>query len=203
MFSKYRQPRRNAWSNWNHAPEIPVWDVQSYSRFNDFTFSLGRKTNYKEVNDILVQAGCFQHGEILDHVKQLRITGNLENGQVFVECNTPGLNDVFVDKVNSLSLPDVSIRKCHSYSNKELLVRFSYIHSSVDIKTDIVDKFLHKFGEVLDWFPIKDKNLNIPTGPYISLVQNVLYCPFRNKFPIWAIIACLGNYCLFGQLLPV
>ena len=171
MFSKFRQPRRNAWNNRNLAPQVPVLDVKSYSRFNDFTFSLGRRTNLKEVNEILVQAGCFNQGELLDHVNQLRLTGNLENGQIFVECKSTGSNDVFVDKVNSVRLPDVSVRKCHSYSNKELLVRFSYVHSSIDIRTDIVEKFLSKYGAVLDWFPIKDKDLNIPTGPYIFVMR--------------------------------
>ena len=88
-----------------------------------------------------------------------------------MECKSTGSNDVFVDKINSVRLPDVSVRKCHSYSNKELLVRFSYVHSSIDIRTDIVEKFLSKFGAVLDWFPIKDKDLNIPTGPYIFVMR--------------------------------
>ena len=171
MFTKFRQPRRNAWNNRNNAPQVPVLDVKSYSRFNDFTFSLGRRTNIKEVNDIMVKAGCFNQGELLDHVNQLRLTGNLENGQIFVECKSNGANDDFVDKINSVVLPDVSVRKCHSYSNKELLVRLSYIHSSVDIRNDIVGNFLSKYGAVLDWFPIKDKDLNIPTGPYIFVMR--------------------------------
>ena len=157
---------------WSHrGPSPPVLELNSYSRFNDLTFSVGRKTDLLEVNEMMIKAGCYKRGELLDYVNQMRLTGNLENGQIFVECNRPGLNDVFVDKLNGLTLSEGSIRKCHSYSNRDLLVRFSYIHSSVDVENEIVNKFLRKYGEVLDWWPVKDKDLKIPTGPYMFVMK--------------------------------
>ena len=168
MFERYRQPK-NPWNN--RGPPIPILEAKSYSRSNDLTFSVGRKIDYNEVHDLLISAGCFAKGELHEYINQMRITGNLENGQVFLECSAPGINDEFVEKLKMLTLSDGAIRKCHSYSNKELLVRFSFIHSSVNIQTDIVEKFLLKYGEVLDWWPIKDKVLNIPTGPYIFVMK--------------------------------
>ena len=193
MFEKYRRPTRNAWGRQlNEGRGLPVVDLKTYSRFNDLTFSLGRKTNTKEAHDLLVEAGCFKNGELLKYVNQLRVTGSMDNGKIFVECNAPGHNDVFVEKLNNLNLPEVTIKKCHSYSNKDVLVRFSYIHSSVDIKTEIVDNFLCKYGEVVDWWPIKDKELDIPTGPYIFVMKEedikrnpIPQCVFLNHIQVY------------------
>ena len=139
MEFQWRKPR-NPWG-FRKEKEFPVVPVKSYSRYNDFTFSLGRKTDLVEVRDLLVKAGCFPKEDLLKHVNQLRLTGNVENGQIFVECKNPEVNDIFVDKLNSLTMPDVQIRKCHSYSNKDLLVRFSFIHSSIDTEKEIVNNF--------------------------------------------------------------
>ena len=114
MEFQWRKPR-NPWG-FRKEKEFPVVPVKSYSRYNDFTFSLGRKTDLVEVRDLLVKAGCFPKEDLLKHVNQLRLTGNVENGQIFVECKNPDVNDIFVDKLNSLTMPDVQIRKCHSYS---------------------------------------------------------------------------------------
>ena len=157
-----------AWSQ----PLYPVIPITSQSRKDDLTFSLGRDTNHDEIERLLVESGCITKGGILDYAKQLRITGNKENGQVFVELKGPGLSDVFADKLNSCKLNDFSIRKCHTYNNKDILVRFSYIHSSINIQTEVVDNFLSHYGEVKDWFPVKHPRLRIPMGPYIFVMKD-------------------------------
>ena len=157
----------HAWSQ----PMYPVIPVKSQSRQDDLTFSLGRETNHDEVERLLVDSGCVGQGKLLDYAKQMRITGNQENGQIFVELKS-GLSDTFADKLNSCNLPGFSIRKCHTYTNKDVLVRFSYIHSSVDIQTEIVDNFLSHYGEVKDWFPIKHPRLKIPMGPYNFVMKD-------------------------------
>ena len=56
-------PVRKGYSNtanpWN-VPNYPVLEIDSWTKKNDFTFSLGRDTNYGEVNQLLVEAGCYK-----------------------------------------------------------------------------------------------------------------------------------------------
>ena len=157
---------------WSRPPEYPYLKVKSYSRYHDMTFSLGRETSHAEVESLLIKAGCFEAGKLHDYVKQIRITGNRENGQVFVECRGPGLSDIFVEKINNMDLEHDTIRKCHSYTNNDIPVKFSFIHSSIDIQEEIVNKFLKDYGEVKEWFPVVDKLTKIPTGPYIFIMKD-------------------------------
>ena len=92
-------------------------------------------------------------------MNQLRITGNKENGQVFVECNADGLTDDWVEKIANLNVKDTIIRKCHAYTGKDVLVRFSCIHSNVNVEKDIIEGFLRHFGKVKEHFPVKNKGL--------------------------------------------
>ena len=50
-------------------------------------------------------------------------------------------------------------------------MRFNYIHSSIDVKAEIIDNFLSKHGTVYDWWPVLDSNLKIPTGPHIFVMK--------------------------------
>ena len=149
---------------WNR-PKYPLIPVETLSREHDLTLSLGRNTNHDEIEKLLFDSGCIVQGQLADYANQIRITGNKENGQIFVELK-PGLSDVFAEKLNTCNLPGFVIDNCHTYTRKDVLVRFSAIHSSVDIKTEIVDNFLSHYGEVKNWFPVKHPRLKIPIGPW-------------------------------------
>ena len=85
----------NAWSTHLFKPRYPRLDIDSYSRENDITFSLGRQTSYEEVIGLLWKAGCVDPSTLLESVKQLRITRNVDNGQVFVTCAKDGVADLW------------------------------------------------------------------------------------------------------------
>ena len=181
---------KNAWSAPLYRPKYPRLDIVSYSRENDFTFSLGRQTSYEEVLGLLWEAGCVNPSNLLSSVKQLRITKNVDNGQVFVTCANDGVSDIWVDKLNGLAKSD--IRKCHSYTDKEIPVKFSFIHASINVQKDIVDGFLCKYGRVKEWFPLKDKRFGIPNGTFIfvmfeeDLAKNPLpECVFLNHIQVY------------------
>ena len=63
----------------------------------------------------------------------------MDNGQIFVTCEDSGVADLWVDKLNGLE--NTSIKKCHSYTDKEIPVKMNVIHSSIDIQKDIVEGF--------------------------------------------------------------
>jgi len=179
---------RNRWN----APKYPVLNIDSWNKKRDLTFSLGRDTSYEEVHKLLVEAGCFKKGELLNYVKQLRITGNKENGQVFVECNDDGLTDDWVEKINKLNVRDTTITKCHAYTGKDVLVRFSCIHSNINVKKEIIDNFLGHFGAVKDHFPVKNKGLGVRTGPYMFVMrsEDLVLNPlpesiFIGRYQVW------------------
>ena len=70
----FRQPKENVWSWRAKQANVPVITLKSYSRFNDLTFSVGRKTTLREVNDMLIESGCYKKGELHDYVNQIRLT---------------------------------------------------------------------------------------------------------------------------------
>ena len=184
--------RRNAWVTPLFKPRYPRIDSLSYSRDNDITFSLGRVTDYDEVVNLLWKSGCVDPSTLSNSVRQLRITRNLDNGQVFITCAESGVADIWVDKLNDLELEGVTIQKCHSYTNKEIPVKLSYLHNSIDIGKDIVEGFLNRYGQVKEWFPLKDKRYGIPNGSYIfimleeELEKNPLpECFFVNHIQVW------------------
>ena len=152
-----------------NRPKYPRLTIDTYSRENDLTFSLGKETDHDEIMDLLIDSGCVEAGNILDKISCLRITRNLENGQVFITCSEPAVTDGWVYQLNSLT--NTSIRKCHSYTDKELPVKFNFIHPSIDIQKEIVDGFLKKYGQVKEWFPLKDKKYGIPNGQYVFIMR--------------------------------
>ena len=161
---------RNAWDRPLFKPRYPKLTIKSYTRENDITFSFGKFIDHDDVVGLLVKSGCVTPKSLLDDVNMVKITKNLHNGQVFVTCSKPGVCDDWVDKLNSCE--GVEIKKCHSYTDKEIPVKFNFIHPSIDIKAEIVDNFLQKFyGPVKEWFPIKDKKYGIPNGAYIFVMQ--------------------------------
>ena len=102
----------------------------------------------------------------------IQIGQNQENGQVMVYTRTAELGDIFVDKL--LALPEsVGIRKCHSYSDREVTVRFSFIHPSIDVEKDIIHGFLEKeCGKVVDWWPVIHPRLKVPIGPVMFVMTD-------------------------------
>ena len=74
-----------------------------------------------------------------------------------------------MDKLNGLI--NTSIRKCHSYTDKELPVKFNFVHPSIDIQKDIVDGFLGKYCQGKEWFPLKDKTYGIQNGQYVFIMR--------------------------------
>ena len=159
----------NAWSNPLVKPIVPKLKIQTYTRENDLTFSFGKVVDYDHVVGLLLESGCVEPKTMLDEIKMLKITKSVHNGQVFVTCAKPGVCDEWVKKLNSMD--GTSIQKCHSYSDKEVTVRFSFIHPSVNIQKDIVEKFLIKYGPVKEWSALKDKKYGIPNGSYVFIMQ--------------------------------
>ena len=158
-----------AWKRPLVRPKIPKLTVSSYSRENDFTFSFGRYVDYDEVISLLLLSGCVQPENMVEEIRMLKITKSIHNGQVFVTCAKPGVCDKWVKKLNALE--GASIRKCHSYSDKEVTVRFGFIHPSIDIQKEIVEGFLEKYGPVKEWSALCDKKYGIPNGSYIFIMQ--------------------------------
>ena len=181
---------KNAWSSPLYKPKYPRLDIASYSRENDITLSLGRQTDYEEVLGLLWKAGCIDPSTLLDSVSQMRITKNVDNGQIFVTCANDNVADIWVDKLNGLTGTD--IKKCHSYTDKEIPVKFSFIHASIDVQKDIVDGFLSKYGRIKEWFPLKDKKFGIPNGSYIFVMYEedlekkpLPECVFLNHIQVY------------------
>ena len=156
----------NAW----RRPRHNTWKAPSYSRSNDMTFSFGRETNEVEVLRLLHDSGCIDIKNTGATIKGFKIGGNLHNGQVMVYCAKPGLSDIFVEKL--LNFAGNDIMKCHSYSNNEIPVRFSFIHPSINIKEDIVEAHLVKnHGPVKEWSLIRDKRYGVPTGAVVFIMK--------------------------------
>ena len=120
----------NPWFTRNTRPAFPRVTLDSGTKELDMTFSLGRPTDETEVMAILIAAGCVEAENYMDSIQMVKIKGNVENGQVTITCKEPGQSDKFVDKINALKLEEV--RKCHSYTNKDIPVKMNFLHAMVD-----------------------------------------------------------------------
>ena len=191
----------NAWNKPLYKPRYPRITLESYTREDDLTFSFGRATSYSEVLNLLSRSGCFNPEDYLSAIKMLRITKSLDNGQVFVTSSEKGLADLWAEKVNKFAGED--IKKCHTYTDKEVLVHFSFIHPSVDVETEIVNGFLRKFhGRVKDFFPQKDKFWKIPNGSWAFVMfeedlraNPILECIYLNNVQVWISYRTQVNLC--------
>ena len=147
-----RLPHGNVWQNRGRPKSliprvaVPTWDTPSYSREWDLTFSLGRETTEYEVLRLLLNSGCIDDTNIHDMIRGIVVGDNFSNGQVFVYCAKPHLSNIFVRKLKDFL--GVAIQNCHTYSNEEIPVKFSFIHPSVDIQKDIVDRPGQTFKEI-------------------------------------------------------
>ena len=170
-----RLPHGNVWQNRGRPKSliprvaVPTWDTPSYSREWDLTFSLGRETTEYEVLRLLLNSGCIDDTNIHDMIRGIVVGDNFSNGQVFVYCAKPHLSNIFVRKLKDFL--GVAIQNCHTYSNEEIPVKFSFIHPSVDIQKDIVDRHLKKYGEVKSWSYVTDRRYNVRTCAVIFLMK--------------------------------
>ena len=127
----------NAWKNRLYKANYPKIELEQYSREDDVTFSFGRETTYEEVLNLLSRSGCFRPEDYLSAIKMLRITRKTDNGQVFLTTAEKGVADMWANKINNFAKKD--IRKCHTYTNKEVLVYMNTIHASVDVEKEVVE----------------------------------------------------------------
>ena len=127
----------------------------SFTKEYDLTFSLGRPTHRREIVNLLCRCGAIDsYQDLRNVIKMISIGNNEENGQVLIQCVKPGSSDDIVDRLNSMD--NTPVKRCHSYTNKEVPVKFHFIHPSVNIQRDIVDRFLANFGRVKEWHPQRD-----------------------------------------------
>ena len=191
----------NAWNKPLYRPRYPKISLDSYTREDDVTFSFGRVTSYSEVLNLLSRSGCFKPEDYLNAIKMMRITKSLDNGQVFVTTAEKGLTDLWAEKLNTFAGKD--IKKCHTYTDKEVLVHFSFIHPSVNVETEIVDGFLRKFhGRVKDFFPQKDKFWKIPNGSWTFVMfeedlraNPIPECIYLDHVQVWISYRTQVNLC--------
>ena len=161
---------RNDWRRPLIKPSVPRLPIKSYTRENDLTFSFGELVDYDDVVNLLLQSGCIDRKNYLDEIKMLKLTKSVHNGQVFVTCAKPNVCDEWVRKLNAMD--GSGIRKCHSYSDKEVTVKFSFIHPSINIQKEIVEGFLEKHhGPVKEWSALKENKWGIPNGAYVFIMR--------------------------------
>ena len=142
----------------------------SFTKEYDFTFSLGRPTNRREVGNLLCQSGaCASYREVSEKLTFININNNsTENGQVLIQCCQKALADEMIDKL--IEMEDNPVKRCHSYNVREVPVKFHYIHPSVNIQRDVVDGFLNKYGKVKSWHAQIDPLFKLLTGQCIFLM---------------------------------
>ena len=175
--------------------------VENYTREDDLTFSFGRPVECAEVLNLLARSGCFEAEDYLSAIKMLRITKRLNNGQVFVTTSQKGVADLWADRVNTFA--GLGIKKCHTYTSKEVLVHFGAIHPSVDVEKEIVAAFLRKYhGRVKDYFPQLIKNFDIPTGAWTFVmfeedlkINPIPECVYIGNVPCYVSYRTQEAYC--------
>lgn len=170
VVSGYYGNQPNFWASRANKPKFPRLKMETFSKEYDVTFSLGRPTDETEVMLILLNAGCVKAESYMDSIRMLKIRGNVQNGQVLITCKEKGQSDEFADKINALKHPD--IRKCHSYTSKQMPVRINFIHPTMNVQEDFIKNFLEKeHGEVLDHFPNVTAKYGIPDGSYTFIMK--------------------------------
>ena len=157
-------------SDWMQPRNTASITSASFTKEFDFTFSLGRPTNRREVGNLLCKCGAFEsYKELSEKLTFIAINNNsTENGQVLIQCGDKILADDVVDKLNDMD--NTPVKRCHSYNIKEVPVKFHHIHPSVNIQRDVVDGFLTKFGKVKSWHAQIDPVFKLLTGQCIFVM---------------------------------
>lgn len=137
------------------------------NRDDDLTFSFGRGTSYDEVVGLLCDSGCMDAERYLDQIRSLRINNKkMDNGQVKITC-LAGESDDWVNKLSKYK----GLIKCHSYTNNQVQVKFSYVHAKVDVERDIIGSFLASY-KVKEYWADVDFRYGIPNGGYTFIMYN-------------------------------
>ena len=162
-YNDYRRP-------WMQARNAVSIKSESFTKDNDFTFSLERPTNRREVANILINSGaCGSYKEFAQMFTYMSINNNAnENGQVTIQCTKPETAERVVEMLNELT--NIKIKRCHSYKIHEVPVKISNIHPSVNIKRDLIDNLLSKHGKIKSWHPTIDPLLKLLTGEYTFIM---------------------------------
>ena len=113
------------WSDGKNGPvrREPYIRRHEYCRLRDFTFSLGYEIDTEKVIDLLIEYGITTAESLHNDIKMVKVGRNLQNRQVLVTCQREGENDLMVDKL----FAEAPVINCHSYSNKEIPVKFSLL----------------------------------------------------------------------------
>ena len=167
-------------SGWMKSRNSASINSDTFTKEYDLTFSLGRPTNRREVGNLLCQSGAFSsYREVTERLTLITINNNsTENGQVLIQCRKKEYTNEIVDSL--ISMADSPVKRCHSYNIQEIPVKFHFIHPSVSIQRDVVDKFLKKFGKVKSWHAQIDPLFKLLTGQYVF----VLYEDDLKKNPL-------------------
>ena len=155
--------------DWMKPRDVASIKSDTFTKEFDLTFSLGRPTSRREVVDLLVRCGALKsYADVNDCIGMISIGSNELNGQVLIQCLKPGLCDEIVGKL--VAMQDSPVRRCHSYSNGEVPVKFHFIHPSVNIERDVVNKFLSGYGKVKEWHATRDSVFKLLTGTYVFVM---------------------------------
>ena len=113
------------------------------SKEDDLTFSFGRDTNMEEVMSLLAFTGCIDIETYYDQLRMVRINNRKkDNGQVLITCPS-GESGNWVSKLERFK--GKLLKKLHSYSNKEVQVKFSCVHPNLSVKW-ILNNVLKEFS---------------------------------------------------------
>ena len=154
---------------WMKPRDVASITSNSFTKEYDLTFSLGRTTSRREVVDLLCRCGALKsYADVNNCLGMISIGNNVLNGQVLIQCLKPGLCDEIVQKL--INMEDSPVRRCHTYSNGEVPVKFHFIHPSVDIERDVVKNFLSSFGQVKEWHATRDSVFKLLTGAYVFVM---------------------------------
>ena len=145
------------------AFRFPHLKTKRYNPERDLTFSLGREVSYSDVLELLSRYGCVDLANVHETILNMHIGNNVNKMQVILTCAKDGINDGIVDIL--INAPDCPVVECYSFSNKEVVVKFSYKHPTVDVENEIRKIYLEgNHGKVIRWWRHTETKYRIPTG---------------------------------------
>ena len=114
----------------------------------------------KWVYDWLEKIGCLGNYENFGQIiKRMRISTNVMNDQVLIECHKEGQSDEMYTNGKMKDIPSPFHARVYAMDREpEIMVKISWVRASMDVQTYLVDNFLAKYGTVKKHFPLKDFN---------------------------------------------
>lgn len=153
------------WSQPLLKPRYPRHKVEM-SKEDDLTFSLGRETNMEEVMSLLLDSKCIDLKDYHDHLRMVRINNRkMDNGQVIITC-PHGQSDKWVNLLTKFE--GKMLKKLHSYTHKEVQVKFSFIHPTVGV-TYILNNVLKEYS-VKEYWKDVDYKFRVHNGSYTFIL---------------------------------